>query len=137
MLNIKTLLDEFVSNVRGDSSFDDIKIISAYPFTVKPDFLSEKLIAVGFSDISMTNCHIGFRESAGDVKIFADIFVPVNQDSREACKIFSGLCSALKSMNIVAVSAQRICVDEKTASYVMKTEFTFRDEIALGGEGGE
>ncbi|MDD6728276.1 MAG: hypothetical protein PUE08_03535 [Eubacteriales bacterium] len=137
MLNIKTLLDDFVTMVRESGELEGVKLISAYPFTARPTMLKENLVAVGISDISLNACHIGFRESAGDVKIFADIFVPLEEDSRQASKIFTKLCIALKSMNITAISAERIVASKEAGAYVMKTEFTFRDEILFGGEGGE
>lgn len=137
MLNIKTLLDDFVSVLRKDEYFKEIKITQAYPFSVKPTALKDSIIAVGCSDISMNNCHIGFRETAGDVGLFADIFVPMKYGSAKVTEIFTRLCLVLKEMNIISIQAQRIYADSETMAYVMKTQLNFRGELELGGDGGE
>lgn len=135
-MNIPSLLDSFARILKSDEYFDSVKIISAYPFTVKPTMLKENVIALGFSDISINDCCIGGDETDGYVKIFADIFVPLKEDGRIACQIFTRMCDDLKDMNIVAVSAQRIYSDSKSTAYVMKTQFTFRGAIEFGGDSG-
>lgn len=137
MLNIKTLLDDFVSYLREDSYFSEIKIISACPFTPRPTELKESVVAVGFSDISFESDRIGESSRYGQVKIFADIFVPFGNDSRKACEIFTHICGALSRYNVVAVSAQRTYANKETASYIMKTEIAFNGEILFGGGSGE
>lgn len=137
MLNIKTLLDDFVSYLREDSYFSEIKIISACPFTPRPTELKESVVAVGFSDISFESDRIGESSRYGQVKIFADIFVPFGNDSRKACEIFTRICEVLSRYNVVAVSAQRTYANKETASYIMKTEIAFNGEILFGGGSGE
>lgn len=137
MLNIKTLLDDFVSNLRKDNYFDDIKIISAYPFLSRPTQLKQSVVAVGFSDITLESDRIGESSRYGQVKIFADIFVPFGNDSRRTCEIFTNICKAASCYNVVSVSAQRTYANKESASYIMKTEFAFNGEILFGGGSGE
>ncbi|MGN1421500.1 MAG: hypothetical protein ACI4XC_08310 [Eubacterium sp.] len=137
MLNIKTLLDDFVSALRKDGYFDDIKIVCAYPYTPRPTELKDSIVAVGFSDISFESDRIGESSRYGQVKIFADIFVPFGEDSKKACEIFARICEAISSYNVVAVSAQRTYANKETASYIMKTEIAFNGEILFGGGSGE
>lgn len=137
MLNIKTLLDDFVSALRKDSYFDDIKIIRAYPFMPRPTELKECVVAVGFSDITLESDRIGESDRYGQVKIFADIFVPFGRDSRKACEIFTRICEALNCYNVVSISAQRTYANKETASYIMKSEIAFNGEIMFGGGSGE
>lgn len=72
-----------------------------------------------------------FISNAGSISVFADIFVPLKTDNGRACDIFSRLCRCFGRYNVISVSAQRITVDMNTASYVMKTAFTFNDEIEV------
>lgn len=137
MLNIKTLLDDFVSALRKDSYFDNIKIISAYPYTSRPTELKENVVAVGFSDISLEPDGVGESSRYGQVKIFADIFVPFGVDSRKASEIFTHICEVLNCYNVVSVSAYRTFANKETASYVMKSEIAFNGEIMFGGGSGE
>ncbi|MGN1329017.1 MAG: hypothetical protein ACI4V4_04880 [Eubacterium sp.] len=137
MLNIKSLLDEFVLALRKDSYFDEIKIISAYPYAFRPTELKECIIAVGFSDISLESDRIGESSRYGQVKIFVDIFVPFGNDSKMACEIFTHICEVANCYNVVAISAQRTYANKETASYIMKTEVAFNGEIMFGGGSGE
>ena len=136
-MNIDTLSDELASLLKSDAGLADVKIVSAYPYSVRPSAIKESVIAIGFSDITLENCHLGSVEKAGEVKLFADIFVPVNSGSNSAHRIFVRICRALESMHIAGISAQRIYVDAHTQSYVMKTEITLKGKPELGGDGGE
>lgn len=137
MLNIKTMLDDFVSEIRSNKTLADIKIVFAFPFMTKPTALKETLLAVGFSDARLENAHIGQNGRAGEIKLFADIFIPIDSDAKLAGVILTNLCSSLYPLNMISVSAQRLYADSDLKCYVMKTEFTFSTEIMLGGDGGE
>ena len=108
-----------------------MKIIKAYPCTAAPARLSKETIALGFEKVDFSSVSVDDNSRAGSISVFADIFVPLKTDNGRACDIFSRLCRCFGRYNVISVSAQRITVDMNTASYVMKTAFTFNDEIEV------
>lgn len=130
-MRIESFIDEFIDSIKKDDYFSDIKIIKAYPCTEAPVRLLKETIALGFDKVDFTSISIDDSNRAGSISVFADIFIPLKKDNGRAGDIFSRLCRSLCRYNVISVSAQRTVVDNNTASYVMKTEFTFNDEIEV------
>ena len=103
-MRIDTILDAVEERLKADELFSNINIIKAYPCSIN---------------------------KAGEISVFADIFVPLKTPSERAFEILTAICSCMGDFNVLSVSAQRIAVDRDTASYVLKTVFTFRDEIEV------
>ena len=83
--------------------------------------LTKRLFTQGLDLVLLRKC-----------SVFADIFIPLKAENSRASDIFTNLCRCLCVYNILSVSAQRITVDTNSASYVLKTVFTFNDEIEVG-----
>lgn len=130
-MKIESFMDEFIGLIKSDDYFSDMKIIKAYPCTAAPVRLSKETIALGFEKVDFSSVSVDDNSRAGSISVFADIFVPLKTDNGRACDIFSRLCRCFGRYNVISVSAQRITVDMNTASYVMKTAFTFNDEIEV------
>lgn len=130
-MKIESFIDEFISLIKSDVYFSGIKIIKAYPCTAAPVRISKETIALGFEKVDFSAISVDDSNRAGSVSVFADIFIPLKTDNGRACEIFSRLCRCCGRYNVISVSAQRIAVDINTASYVMKTAFTFNDEIEV------
>lgn len=130
-MQIESFIDEFIGLIKNDDYFSDIKIIKAYPCTAAPVRLSKETIALGFEKVDFSSVSVDDNSRAGSICVFADIFVPLKTDNGRVRDIFSRLCRCFGRYNVISVSAQRITVDMNTASYVMKTAFTFNDEIEV------
>lgn len=136
-MNMNHLLDSIISLLKNDGSFNDIAIVKAYPPSVKPTRLSRIYIALGISEINMHSCSIDCSARAGEVSVFADIFIPFKMDNSCACEVFTKICNALSIYNILSVSASRLTADEQVQASVLKTKITFNDEISFGGDSDE
>lgn len=137
MKNIKSFLNDFAGYMKNDGFFKDIKIISAYPLCKKPVKLLHPVVAVGFSNVKVSPHQIGSNAKAGEVSLFADIYVPSNMKTDCICDIFCRICASAGQMNISSVSCGKTEYDKTAEAYVTKTVVTFNDEISFGGENGE
>jgi hypothetical protein len=137
MMNINSLLDDMLEKINANSFFDDMKIIKAYPCSVKPTRLNNVYISLGINKIDIKPYEIDDVNKAGEVSVFADIFVPIRMDNACMSEIFSRLCTVLEEYNVIGISADRITADNDIQAYVLKTSITFSDEVIFGGEGNE
>lgn len=130
-MKIENMIDGLIDLIRCDDYFSDIKIIKAYPCTAAPSRICRETVALGIERIDLSSVSVDDSNRAGELCIFADIFVPLKSDNSKACDIFIRLCKCFCIYNILSVSAQRIAVNLNTSSYVLKTAFTFNDEIEV------
>ncbi|MGN1202222.1 MAG: hypothetical protein ACI4RF_02930 [Eubacterium sp.] len=130
-MKIESIIDELINLIKADDYFSKIKVIKAYPCTAAPTRIADETIALGMEEIKLSSASVDDSNRAGDVAVFADIFVPIKASNSRACNIFARLCRCFCSYNILSISAQRITVDVNTASYLLKTVFTFNDEIEV------
>lgn len=130
-MRIDTILDAVEERLKADELFSNINIIKAYPCSAAPSRLSRETLALGLDEIKVTPASVDDINKTGEISVFADIFIPLKTTSSRAFEILTALCSCMDDFNVLSVSAQRIAVDRDTASYVLKTVFTFRDEIEV------
>ncbi len=130
-MKIESLIDNLIKVISEDSYFSDIKLIKAYPCTIAPTRIGVETVAFGLDKISLSSSSVDDSNRDGDVSVFADIFIPIKTENSRAGEIFSRLCKCLSIYNILSVSAERITVDVNTSAYVLKTVFTFNDEIEV------
>ncbi len=135
-MRLDTFVNGLIDEIKNDSYFSDMKIVNAYSALQKPTRLSRVYIALGVCEISLEKNHIDFTDKAGDVSVFADIFVPLNSDFNVS-EIFSRLCKVLNYYNISSIKAQTITSDRDIEAILLKTVFTFSDEISFGGDEDE
>lgn len=134
MRSINGFINDFISAVKNSSALGDVKFIKVYPTNDKPTILDETVVAVGLDKIELENESIGSNIKHGSISIFADIYVPVNKQSSKLTDILSEICSAVSSLCITGIKAGRIEYDHTARAYVLKSVFTFNDEIEFGGE---
>lgn len=130
-MKIENLIDRLIEVISADDYFENIKIIKAYPCTIAPSRIAAETVALGFDEIRLSSSSVDDSSRAGDISVFIDIFIPIKTENSRACDIFSRICRCLYVYNILSVSAQRISVDVNTSAYVLKTVFTFNDEIEV------
>lgn len=131
MLKIDSVLDDLISTIKADDYFSDIKVIKAYPCSAVTVRLAKVTVAVGFDEISFSSMSVDENTREGEVTAFIDVFIPLKMDSSVAMDIFSRICSCFKGFNILLVRCERMSVDVNTASYVLKSAFTFNNEIEV------
>ena len=130
-MKIENTIDKLIEVISADDYFNDIKIIKAYPCSIAPTRIVTETVALGFDEIRLSSASVDESGRAGDLSVFVDIFIPIKTDNSRASEIFARICKCFYAYNILSVSAQRIAVDVNTASYVLKTVFTFNDEIEV------
>ncbi len=130
-MKIENIIDRLIEVISADDYFSDIKIIKAYPCTIAPSRIATETVALGFDEIRLSSASVDNSNRAGDISVFVDIFIPIKMENSRACDIFSRICRCFYVYNILSVSAQRMAVDINTSAYVLKTVFTFNDEIEV------
>lgn len=125
------MLDEIIEAIKKDDYFSDIRIIKAYPCSAAPARLAEETVAIGFEEVNFSSVSVDESARAGETSVFIDIFIPIKMSNAKAIDIFSRLCRCFHNLNILSVRAERITVDIHTASYLLKTAFTFHNEIEV------
>lgn len=132
-MRLDMILDEIINLIKKDDYFNDIKVAKAYPCSAVPTKITKCIVAFGFDEIRLNSNQLDEGTRAGSVSIFADIFIPIKQNSTKGVEIFSRLCNVLSVYNVASVSAERLAVDRQTQTYVLKTGITFYDELLFGG----
>ncbi len=130
-------VSSFIERLKKCPDLDGVRILSSYPCAIKPTQLDRAVIAVGFCDADMSSSGLGEDSRAGCYSVFADIFLPWKKDNSVMGDIFKNICLCVGDMNILSIKADRIAVDKATASFVLKSVFTFNEEIDFGGDDGE
>lgn len=130
-MRLEKLLDRLIDIIKTDDYFADIKVMKAYPCAIAPTRILKDTVALGIEGVELLSVSVDDSNRAGDISVFADIFIPVKKDNGKAYEIFTELCRCLCIFNVIRISAQRIAVDANTASYVLKTVITFNDEIEV------
>ena len=130
-MRVENMVDELIYLIKSDDYFSDITVMKAYPCTAAPTRIAKKTVALGLENIDLSSSSVGESNRAGNVSVFADIFVPLKSENSKTCEIFTRLCRCFYVYPILSISAQRITVDINTSSYVLKTKFTFNDEIEV------
>lgn len=130
-MKIENVLDALIHLIESDDYFSSVNILKAYPCSPAPSRLAGETVALGLEKIKMSSSSVDENNRTGEISVFADIFIPVKKSNDRAFDILSRLCGCFCIYNVLSVSAQRIAVDVNTASYVLKTVFTFNDEIEV------
>lgn len=130
-MRLEAFMDELICIIQSDNDFSDIRIMKAYPCTPAPSRLEKETIAVGFEEITLSSASVDEGRRAGNVCVYIDIFVPLRVDNSRLSEIFTMICRCLSDCNVLSISADKAAVDVNTASYVMKTKFTFNGEIEV------
>lgn len=132
-MRLDTVLDELIRIIKGDTYFDHIKVIKAYPSDVKPTRLNCPYVAIGLSEIDMHSSSIDSSKRSGMISVFADIYVSGRCDGAIIYDIFTRLCEVLSCFNVLSIKAEHAQYDTYTQANVLKGVITFDDEITFGG----
>lgn len=131
MIRTEHILSDFIGRLTADEYFDDIKITRAYPNEIKPTQLKKAVIAVGLKNIEVEDGSIGQNVKSGSYGVFADIFVPYSHDKQSFEQIVFRICRDIAELNVVAIEVSSVTVNTTAECFVMKSVFTFNDEICF------
>lgn len=131
------MLDEILSDIKDkisqSSLFQGVKIIVAYENRNKPVRLANPVIALGIDSVELSSDSIDENSRCGEIRVFADIFVPVDNQGLNAQEIFINICKLLACYNVLSVTAQRMSYDSQTQAYLLATSVCFKDTVDFGG----
>ena len=134
MIKTKNILADFIARLETDEFFKNVRITRAYPDSIKPTQLKKAVIAVGIKNIEVDENSLGQDIKSGSYSIFADIFVPYSYDKQTFERIVFRICADISELNLVAIEISGVTANTTAECYVMKSVFTFNDEISFKGE---
>ena len=134
MIKTEHILTDFMDILEADEFFKNARITRAYPDTVKPTRLKKATVAVGIKNIEVDESSVGQSVKSGSYSIFADIFVPYTYDKQSFERIVFRICADISELNLVAIEVSGISADPTAECYMMKSVFTFNDELCFKGE---
>lgn len=130
-MRIENVLDDMVDMIKADTYFSNIRVIKAYPCSTASTHLADETIAIGIDKISFSSMSVDESSREGDIAVFIDIFIPLKLSSSRASDILSGLCRCFRDLHVLSVRADRMTVHVDTAAYLLRTVFTFNNEIEV------
>lgn len=132
-MTLDKILNEIKEQISQSSLFSGVKIILAYENRNKPVRLSNPVIALGIDSVELSSDSIDENSRSGEIRIFADIFVPVDNDGLNPQEIFINVCKLLACYNVLSVTAQRLTYDNQIQAYLLATSVCFKDTVDFGG----
>ena len=134
MIKTENILSDFIDKLEADEFFENVKITRAYPNEIKPTQLKKAVVAVGIRNIEVDENSIGQDIKSGSYSVFADIFVPYSYDKQTFERIVFRICMDISELNLVAIEISGVTANTTAECYVMKSVFTFNDEISFKEE---
>ena len=131
MIKTENILSDFMNKLEADDFFEDVRLTRAYPDVIKPTQLKKAVVAVGIKSIEVDENSVGQNIKSGSYSIFADIFVPYSYDKQGMEQIVFRICRDIAELNMVAIEVSGITVNSTAECFVMKSVFTFNDEICF------
>lgn len=137
MIKAEHILINFLNRILDDRFFADVQITRAFPAAVKPTVLKNAVIAVGIKSIDIDDNSLGSNVKTGTFSVFADIFVPFSEDKTTPEKFVFRICRDTADFNIVSISVSEIKANSTAECYVMRSVFTFNNEISFWSDEDE
>lgn len=134
---LKNVLAKIKASLEENDYFDSIKITNAYVAEKKPTRLNCRVIALGIEKIDFNSSSVGQNYRTGDIRLFADVFLPACDDTSFYGEIICEICKSLYDYNVLSISADRIKYDTSVQAYIMKCTICLGDVIQLGGTENE
>lgn len=132
-MTLDSILYDIKDKMNKSPAFKGIKVITAYENKIKPTRLNNPVIALGFDCINLDSQSIDESERSGEIKIFADIYVPQKSKAYNAQEIFVNICELMGCFNVLSVSAGRLAYDAQAQAFLLNAGLCFRDTVDFGG----
>ncbi|MCC8016604.1 MAG: hypothetical protein LIO43_04385 [Clostridiales bacterium] len=130
MTDINEFVNIFINKIKENDFFADKKVIFAYPNYVKPTILKKAVIAVGIASADMKPVSLGQNYAGGILKIFADIYIPYNGESKTNAEIISKLSETVSDLNAVGICVYNEEVRSSAQCVSQMVLFSFSDEFS-------
>ena len=137
ILRLDNAVDKIKELLKSSSALSDAAIITVFPDRLKPTRLEKILVAVGIDELNLAPASLESSTKAGQLSIFADIFVPSSFGGGALLGTLSEICRALDDCCIVSIKAEKPFYNKDMQAVVLKTVITFSDRITFGGDGIE
>lgn len=134
MIKAENILSDFMDKLEADEFFGNVRLTRAYPNVIKPTLLKKAVVALGIKSINVDENSVGQNIKSGSYSVFADIFVPYSYGKYEMEQIVFRICRNISERNIVAIEISEITANSTAECFVMKSVFTFNDEICFKEE---
>lgn len=134
MIKAENILPDFIGKLEADDFFKNVRLTRAYPDEIKPTQLKKAVVAVGLKNIDVDENSVGQDIKSGSYSVFADIFVPYSFNKQSFEEIVFRICKDISELNLVAIEISGIKADTTAECYMMKSLFTFNDEICFKGD---
>ena len=134
MIKAEKMLDCFMDRLKADSYFDSIKIIRAYPHSVKPTLLKNAVVAAGIRNIELEGESVMQNVRTGKYSIFTDIFVPCSFERRALEDIVFRISADVAKLNVASIEISAASSFHTEECFSMRAVFTFHDEIGFEEE---
>lgn len=136
-MRLDNAIEEVEALLRNSTELQNAKIITAFPDSIKPTRLEKILVAVGMNELELASSELESSNRAGQLSIFADIFVPTSLGCSALLSTLTGICRALDAYCVVSIKAEKPYYSKDVQATVLETIITFSDRITLGGDGIE
>jgi hypothetical protein len=126
-------IDVLIEMLRANSYFDDIKIIKAFPYSMKATRLAKTVIAVSPSKVEGENISIGDNKMFGEYSIDFDVFIPILSGTPVKSDVIEQIVTTVSACYPSGISVSAITVNNDISCTTAKCTFTFSGEISIGG----
>ncbi len=134
MAYLSDIVTDFVEKLSKSEEMAGVKIVTKFPYGIKPTEIDKAVVSVGLKNIKLSNSSLGEDDRSGNYTISAKIFVPFKMGGFVTNSVFCRICKVmLMNCDVVACKCGETLADEKTSSYVLECEFDFEDEFNFGG----
>ena len=131
MIKTENILSDFINRLETDKFFDNVRITRAYSDKIKPTQLKKAVVAVGIKNIEVDDNSLGQGIKTGSYSVFANIYIPHSYDRLSFEQIVFRICRNISELNVVAIEISAVTADSTAECLVMKSVFTFNDEICF------
>ena len=133
MIYPNRIIEDFIYKLRENDYFYDKKIVRAYPVEAKETLIKAPIISVGIKEMKFDESSIGDNIKFGNISVGANIYIPFSANDITSEEIVCELCKSVDEFNIVSIKASEIKANTDLNCFIVKTVFTFNDEIQFGG----
>ncbi len=132
-MKINDIVSDVILRLKSSGLFDDARITNAFEIPLKPTRLKCIVVVLGIDSAELMPGSIDNCLMLGEVKLFADIYIPFDKSALCAQEVFSSICTVLSDYTLSGVSVQRLYADEAAEAFVMKTGICIKDYVDFGG----
>lgn len=125
-------IEELIAELEQCSALDDVKIIKAFPYAIKPTVPDKAMITLSPGEVSCESIGIGEDCFHGRYGIDANVFVPYEMGSSVMADILSRLLQNSVDCRVQGVSVKPAQADDTLHCYTAGCTLTYYDKFDFG-----